>query len=411
MIIDVSQVRFSGNKNFTMRHEITLNERVSGRVFGENELVEVKSSDSVFYALVTYKSVDSDIMAFVSPELKGSINTDTFEVNRLKQASIKNILKARVNCLHDNKVEISENLLRSLSHNENDRFILINNFNGYRLDLSTDDVVINENETDVLRLGIKHRRLLDIELPTYISNHYLEDLGQDIESYYKSENDNVKFDDYYDAVNSFKRTYNKSNLSMLTLYSIPDDKKRSIKSTINKKRKLVFTKILSFLIRQRKISLRVVRPCPTDESEITVRISEVIMKLLGLEETDNVIIRNGEHCVKAKVLLIDKDSIIAQENRLKFEQELDIIVGIPAYMRVDLNLNYINSTVTVERDLVYLFKKNLNNQVLTIIGFLVSLSFIDKLISNIALKVLAYSIIVLLLIFISFSQIREKVSK
>lgn len=412
MKLDISEIKFGGNKNFSMKNEITFNSEICTHAFQENELVEVCCSNKIKFATVSYQNKQSKDVAYLSNDLKDFICTEIFTINKINHVAVKQYLTAKILNVQQHKVEISKNLIdKLLIENQKSDLILINNFNGYRLDLSKKDYVIDETKDDIIRLGVKHRRLLDVELPTFINSYYLDTLGNDIKKYYHSELKNVIYDDYYNAVSEFKKIYQSSDINILTIYSIPNNEKQSLTKTIkNYIAKGIINKILECIIGQRKISLRVVRPCPIDESENTIRISEVTMKLLGLDETDNVIVRNGKYSIKAKVMKIDKYASIAQENRLKSEQELDIIIGIPAYMRVKLDLSYINSTVTIERDLHYLFRKNLNNQIMTIIGFLVSLSFID-FISNVFIKSILLLIIMISLVYLSFSQIREKVGR
>ncbi|MDF2949047.1 MAG: hypothetical protein K0R07_1074, partial [Sedimentibacter sp.] len=269
--------------------------------------------------------------------------------------------------------------------------------------------VIDEKTKDRVKLSVKHRRLLDIELPTYINQTYLDKYNESLGLNYESEDKNVKYDDYYEASKWFKKS-TENNIEVISVFPIYKDVKKNKKiSFLVDKMKQVKQKILAFFIGQKELTLRVIRPYPIDETENCIRMSETALKLLGIEEMDTVIIRNGKNFCRARVLTIDDDVIITNENRLKLEQELSILVGIPSYMREELSLSFINSNVKVERDLGYIFRKNLDNQMTTIIGVVLSISVVDK-IPNIIYRVLAITFLALFFLYLSFSEYRGRIS-
>lgn len=412
MKLESKKIKFSNNKNYSMHNEITLNSNFTdGNEFDENEIVDLISSNGKTSCMITYKSYDSDFVAYLSPRLKSLDDGFEFNVNKIPHKNLNKYYIAKVQFIKTNKIEISKNIIDSISDNKDlYGIILLNKLNGYKLKLSNNDIVIDENTKDRVKLSVKHRRLLDIELPTYINQTYLDKYNEELGLHYELEDKNVKYDDYYEASKWFKKSTEDNNIEVISVFPIYKDIKKNKKITflVNKIKQLK-QKILAFFIGQKELTLRVIRPYPIDETENCIRLSETALKLLGIEEMDTVIIRNGKHFCRARVLTIDDDVIITNENRLKLEQELSILVGIPSYMRGELSLSFINSNVKVERDLGYIFKKNLDNQITTIIGVVLSISIVDK-IPNIIYRALVIIFLALFFLYLSFSEYRGRIS-
>ena len=413
MILERSAVRFGGNKNFTMKGEVTLHTSGHGQPFFENEVTLLRYPGGACCVQISFRDQAGAYQASLSSELRELVGEgEDLELVKLPQVPIRRVRKALVDHLKEDRVEISANLLDQLERKEGDRLFLINSFNGYRLDLSREAILVNRQEEDIFRLTLKQRRLLDLELPTYIARPYLEELGEGLGDYYADESQNVVYDDYYRAAADFRRACQGREHSPLVLYCAPPlpDGPRSLPHRLKAGLERGWNRFLAPLIGQRQMALRAVRPAPVDESENIVRMSGLAMKLLGLEETDGLVLRHGTTSMKAKVMEIESFTSLAGENRLKSEQELDLVIGIPAHLRASLGLTYINTVVGVERDLTYLFKKSMNNQMLTLIGFLISVSFINQALTSLGAKILSYGLIVLVLLYLSFSEIREKIS-
>ncbi|MDF2949341.1 MAG: hypothetical protein K0R07_1372, partial [Sedimentibacter sp.] len=175
MKIESNKIKFSNNKNYSMHNEITLNSNlVDCNEFDENEIVDLISSKGKTTCMVTYKSYDSDVVAYLSPRLK-SLNDDVeFNISKIPHKNLNKYYIAKVQYIKTNKIEISQNIIDSISDNKDlYGIILLNKLNGYKLKLSNEDIVIDEKTKDRVKLSVKHRRLLDIELPTYINQTYL----------------------------------------------------------------------------------------------------------------------------------------------------------------------------------------------------------------------------------------------
>lgn len=377
--------------------------------FRENERVWIETANTKTIGVVTYKAYSNDQTAFLSPNLKDVCTDQSIKLSKMPQYTLNRFLNAKVDQVKYDSIEISREIVDGISqHKRPDELLIVNNLNGFslKLPLNNRHFYISERSTGI-RLSIKHRRLLDVELPTYINQPYI-DKHPELKKYYHDEQTNITYDNYYKASNWFKSYLKTNEVDLLTVYPIyHDDKVGIIKRLQN-----VFIdtkrKALEFLIGQKSINLRTIRPYPIDESENTVRLSTTVMQLLGLEETDNVVIKNGNKDIKARVLCMDDLTTVQNENRIKDEREVAFLIGIPTYMRKELDLTYINSNVTVERDLSYFFRKNLNNQIISIIGVIVSMSLLNDL--DLYLKIILNIVLALIFIYFSFSDIREKIS-
>lgn len=412
MELNITDISFSRNKNQAMRNEITFNKSKAGNLtYRENQLVELSSSNNPIYCSVTYADYDNDKIANLSYHLRTINNGVKFVIKEIAHADVNRYHIQKVEDLKKDKVIISEDIIKTIEANRKLKgVIIVNNLNGYSLTLPMSKIEVETNNTDRVILSIKHRKLLDVELPTFISQYYLDKLDGALDKYYKSEYENVIYENYYEAAREFKNAIEAHDIKLLSVYPIYEEEpNKVIKNTLFKYLHQFKNKVLAIIIGQRTITLRVIRPYPIDESENIVRLSKTAMELLGLEETDTVVIRKGNRRYKARVLVIDDWDTISNENRIKSEQDLSLLIGIPAYMRNQLGLYYINTNVFVERDLDYFFRKHLNNQVITIISFMLSLTIFND-ISNIKLRMLAIITFLISMIYLSFSEVREKIS-
>ncbi|WP_461205532.1 hypothetical protein [Clostridium sp. DL1XJH146] len=401
MELDITKVSFSKNKNYTMKNEITFNLNLfENMIFDENEMVELVTNNCKKICIITYKRYDTEKTAYLSRSLKKYIDGDKVTISRIPHVNLNKYYTSKIENIKDEVVEISKDIIDNIKDGKNlNGVIFLNKLNGYMLNVPINKIQVNVKTNNKVRLSIKHRRLLDIELPTYINQIYIDKYSNILDKYYNSEFTNVQYDNYYETVQWFKNSISEHNIDSFSVYPLYETKKKyniieSLTSRVNSTK----ISLLSFFIGQRQITLRVIRPYPIDESENSIRVSQTAMKLLGLEETDTVIIRNGNNQCKARVLCIDEPSIIFNENRIKSDEELSILVGIPSYMRIELGLEYINSNVSIERDLSYFFRKHLNKQIMTIIGLMISISVLQKF-SNIILRTVLIFVLVILFIY------------
>lgn len=170
--------------------------------------------------------------------------------------------------------------------------------------------------------------------------------------------------------------------------------------------------LCDFFLRASSMTLMCVRPYDLDEGRDVVRISPDTMALLGVDEGDSVRVRYGSLERRARVLSLENENAIMQTNLLDSDTSFDNIVGIPASLRYNLNINSLRTSVVIERDTKFLFKKHLNIQFFSIIAMLftiwqtVEVFDIDPLHATIAFFVLLPFVLYLIL-----SEERMRVQK
>ncbi len=136
---------------------------------------------------------------------------------------------------------------------------------------------------------------------------------------------------------------------------------------------------MEITVGQKIIEMKCARPYNIDEENRIVRLSSDNILILGLEPTDQVIIRYQGRRTKARVLAYDLDNEwveITNTNHLLEDEksEIEFLVGIPRCIREELDIPYIDINIEIERDTSYLFKKNLNIQFLPLLAMLFTIS-------------------------------------
>ncbi len=125
-----------------------------------------------------------------------------------------------------------------------------------------------------------------------------------------------------------------------------------------------FRALSDFYVGKSVIFLACRRPYDNDEGLDIVRLSKSNMKLLGVEEMDNVILRYKRKRVKCRVLCMDDVQGFFKTNK-PFPP--DFSIGVPAHIRTKLGIGDLHSSVKVERDTAFIFKKSLNEQIIPVL--------------------------------------------
>ncbi len=135
--------------------------------------------------------------------------------------------------------------------------------------------------------------------------------------------------------------------------------------------------LLKLYVGKVNIGLVVKRTYQSDETFNIVRLSNDVMKVLGIKDTDVVKLTYLDTSCYSRVLPIaDRDKLLDLNHEEKSIQitEFENTIFIPAFIRSELGIPSVvsNIAVKVERDMGYIFKKNINQQVLPIILILFS---------------------------------------
>lgn len=140
-------------------------------------------------------------------------------------------------------------------------------------------------------------------------------------------------------------------------------------------RKGLARRLADFYVGKSTLSLDCRRPHECDENTDIVRMSHNNMQILGIQPMDRIILQHKERTVSCHVLPYD----VGQYGRTNIPGVVELAVGIPAHLRKELGIPDIQSSVKVDRDTVFIFKKSFNEQLVPLILTLVSLKFFEQL--------------------------------
>lgn len=170
-------------------------------------------------------------------------------------------------------------------------------------------------------------------------------------------------------------------------------------------------RLAEFYIGSSGMYLRCVRPYNFDEDKGIVRLSEDTMTMLGIEETDKVIVRYGSSAVRVKAFRINTPEFMRQTTFFGPGDTMDDVIGIPAAVRNELGLPGIDQSVYVERDARYLFRKSLNLQFMPVVALLFTvvqtMSAFDTL--NMGAVLAAFFISLPFVVYVVLSEKRNEI--
>ena len=124
---------------------------------------------------------------------------------------------------------------------------------------------------------------------------------------------------------------------------------------------------------------------------------------LGLNDGDKVFMKSlgGSEFIRVRELHVEEYSKVVRFNNLDSEDDIQMIVCVPATFRFSLCIRDINECVEIQRDLAYLVRKNITEQLLAVIGLFIAIFSIPefdslfKLLTFIALiPIVLYSILI-----------------
>lgn len=172
----------------------------------------------------------------------------------------------------------------------------------------------------------------------------------------------------------------------------------------------------NLFIGKRELTLRVGHPYPFDEHQNLCRIHPNVRKLLGMEETDQIVISYQSKQITIPILDIDTEHIAQlikineEDEQLKFIDS-HLFIGITALSRNELGIPNIGTSVKVKRSMYYLFLKHLNKLVLPVIALLFTVVQLYKDLNwSIALTVVISLVLLPIIIYTTLSEERAKIN-
>ena len=151
------------------------------------------------------------------------------------------------------------------------------------------------------------------------------------------------------------------------------ERKESVSKRIRNWFSGIFRRISDFYLGSQSKTLRCGRPYEFDESERVVRLSPQIMTLLGVEETDQVILKYGDKTANVRAMPIDDEDQFKATNIVGNGQSINYFAGIPAGVRSELGMQNIDVSVSVKRDTRFLLAKHTNIQAAAMFGLILTI--------------------------------------
>lgn len=273
-----------------------------------------------------------------------------------------------------------------------------------------------------IQLSYFQRQLLHLYLPVAVPHHTLRRICQSDGLGHEDQqrltgcyaNEKLFTTDHYQEAQELYRLFIRADYEKLLLVPClesyhPDSRQPHEHRRPRRLRRSTWPgqPVADFFIGASQMTLECLRPYMIDEDKDIVRLSEDNMVMLGVQETDRIIIRYRNRTIRTKVLRIDSIPQIRETNVIGKDAMIDTMIGIPVHLRRRLNIPHIHASVQVERDTGYLFMKNANKQFLPILALLFTL--LQTFSRNIYLVLLLFVSILPIVIYIVFSEERSKI--
>ena len=236
---------------------------------------------------------------------------------------------------------------------------------------------------DEIRINKKQRNMLSDNIPHRLTNAQWTDMWEDPQlddgckeafcrTYAKDERGytiHAPIDELDYGVKRQIQSYIKTNLGEEILV------RPVLESFRYEKKKSLYRRLCDLYVGKSTLPLNCRRPHECDENAHIVRMTENNMQHLGIEPMDQVILRYKETEAACHVLPFRDDKF----GRTNIPSIIELSIGIPAHIRNQLGITDIQSSVKVDRDTRFIFKKSFNEQLVPIILTLLSLNFFEQI--------------------------------
>jgi hypothetical protein len=347
----------------------------------------------------------------ISEKLEIAVNGKIL-LHPLEKIIINRIIVQNASQLVDGDISISKDINDTLLSIGADYFEIVNRVTSASFDIERSKIKVKPAlEPGTIQLSYLQREFLDLEHPPdTLSKYYYDQISEAlinqaepidlIQKQYEKQKvrEDLKYEDRQKLKKLIKLA-GFNNVAIYPLYLKPKQKTRFSIATL----------FLNLAIRRASLKLNVIRPYSTDESSNIVRMSKSAMNLLGIAENDLVILNYRRKSIEVPVLEFDSPELVKETNIVTNESSINISIGIPAHLRFKLGIKQIGKICEVERDLSFLFKKNLSLQFLPILAAAFAVFSLDEL--SFLNRSIITAIIVPISSFITLSVVREKIPK
>ncbi|WP_274362811.1 hypothetical protein [Paenibacillus thermotolerans] len=355
--------------------------------------------------------------------IKGKDHSHEVIVSIPKAAQGFTIIPQMVSKIEQNKIVVSQNIFRQLDPNAA-MFELYNRITRSSLDIPREQIEAEtEEETEIpdkaknrIRLHYLHRALLDVDAPavlepqvykTFMQHSSLSDEEKDLlrECY---ENDKVA-PLTFDLRRRLKSIFDKAADQPIMLKPVPAPEEKRRPSDVSALPGKLKRLALRWLIGYHTMSLKAIRPCSVDESSNVVRLTSTMLRMIGIENTDNVIVSYRNQEIKARVLEVEADYFdnMKETNAIVNNSDFEMCIGIPSHMRNKLGMNGIHCVCRVRRDTGYIFMKHVHSQIVPTIGIVFA---VGQFSISYAWKIAVVIAALCLSLYVGFANERNKIN-
>lgn len=299
------------------------------------------------------------------------IKYNAIKVNKVYKQYIENIKEDNV-VLSSQYEEYFENVECSL-------FMISNTVTGENIVVKRRHINFDKKlNSNSIRINRNQRIFLGLELGDYIPDPLFEKLNKNkkiqkeewtiIYKVYDKKTHRLIEDSLYQDRIEAKKIINRYLEPSIFITPI-------ISSYLKKVHRTPIRAICDFYVGKSTLSLSSRRPYDMDEGGDIVRISKNNMALLGVSEMDRVILTYHNKSKKCRVLLLENNDSFKKNN---IPVSIDISIAIPVNVRNELGIMDIGSSVKVDRDTGFIFRKSINEQIVPILLTLFSSNFLTN---------------------------------
>lgn len=344
-------------------------------------LINIHSHTFINVIIKAYEKIQNDCFATSSyiKEILDVIDNENLYLCQYKETVFKKVFIQRIEHIKENNLMLSYDDYHELIDNLNQLpcslFEVYNDLTHESIVVKRSHIYVDESlKKGTIRLSKKQRIFLGQELPLFLSNEQWDILIKEIPT--ESEEYKLLCSAYSldDHVLSNDLSYKKKEKikQIISSYCVGKIKIIPILEFAYEKKKDIRERLSNFYVGKSTISLIGKRPYTIDDGLDIVRMSKANMNLLGINEMDKVILQYKNRRKSCRVLeLKDKDAFF-ENNR---PVSTDLAIGIPTHIRKELYITDLTSSIKIDRDTRFIFKKNINAQIVPILLTLFSANF------------------------------------
>lgn len=319
------------------------------------------------------------------------------------------VYKPKIEAIDNDAVSLSDDIYEQLSKYEYAEVMNpLNSIKAY-LKIKRYGPKFNfNNRKNAVWLSSLQRRLLNMQLPMVLPPALNDRLSErcdtaDYEYFISNYHTDAKGDLHLNKVD--EETHNRMTRIYKAIASCVDIRPISNNEAIRHPQ----PKILVNCIGNASIMLRAVRCAENDEILEAIKITDTNIKRLGVSDGDKVYVTHRGRSIPVRVHVLSKDTFeqTVRNNNLDAEDDVEMVACIPVALRFRLGISDINECVTIERDLVYIVRKNITEQLLALIGLFIAIYGIPGM--SLVGGIVAFLSVAPLVLYSIFSKEREKI--